>query len=238
MSQIATAAALLSFDIVPDAVDEHDDWHTHEHLPERLSIPGFIRGTRWVAQDGSASFVVLYEVESLATLTTGAYVERLNHPTPWTSKMMMHYRGMTRGFCRVTGSFGLGLGRAAVLIRCKPAERQDQRLRDWLLTEALPRLPSLPGLGSARLLEAAATPPSTNEQRLRGADAAMQWAVLVGGYSVERVSDLVANELSSEALRRHGAADYAAGIYVMHYSLTQRDVAAAAEPVAAETAPS
>lgn len=46
MPLLGSAAMLLSFDIVPP---EHDDWHTHEPLPERLSIPGFLRGTRWVA---------------------------------------------------------------------------------------------------------------------------------------------------------------------------------------------
>jgi hypothetical protein len=225
-TRIGPAAMLLSFDVAPEVVGEHDDWHTHEHLPERLAIPGFLRGTRWVAREGNPRYFVLYEVETLATLTSAAYLERLNHPTPWTSKMMTHYRGMTRGLCAVAGSFGLGLGRVALVIRFKPAERQHQRLRDGLLTEVLPRLPSLPGLGSARLLEAAATPQSTKEQRIRGVDAAMDWAVLVAGYDVACVSDLVANELSAEALRQHGAADDAAGIYEMHYSLTQRDVSA------------
>ncbi len=229
---IATAAALLSFEIVPDAVDEHDDWHTHEHLPERLSIPGFLRGTRWIALDGSPGYVVLYEVEALATLTSGGYLDRLNNPTPWTSEMMKHYRGMTRGFCAITGSFGVGLGRAAVLIRFKPAEQQHQRLRDWLLAGVLPRLPSLPGLGSALLLEAAATPQSTNEQRLRGTDAPIDWAVLVAGYDVARLRDLVSNQLSADAARQQGAIDYVANVYQMHYSMTQRD-AAVANPLVA-----
>ena len=35
------AAMLLSFDIAAEAQLEHDDWHSHEHLPERLAIPGF-----------------------------------------------------------------------------------------------------------------------------------------------------------------------------------------------------
>ena len=231
MTMMSTAAMLLSFDVAPEAIEEHDDWHTHEHLPERLAIPGFLRGTRWVAREGSPRYFVLYEVEALATLTSAAYLERLNHPTPWTSKMMKHYRGMTRGLCAVTG-FGSGLGRAALLIRFKPAEQQGQHLRAWLVTEVLPRLPSLPGLGNARLLEAASTPQNTNEQRIRGVDAAMDWAVLVAGYDVARVSDLVANELSSDALRRRGAANYAAGVYEMHYSLTQRDAAAASATVA------
>ena len=77
---------LLSFDVTPEAISEHDDWHTHEHLPERLSIPGFLRGTRWVALHGEPRYVVLYEVEELATLSAPAYLKRLNEPSAWTSK--------------------------------------------------------------------------------------------------------------------------------------------------------
>ena len=234
---MGTAAAVLSFDVAPDAVDEHDDWHTHEHLPERLSIPGFMRGTRWRAREGSPRCFVLYEVEALATLTGAGYLQRLNHPTPWTSKMMAHYRGMTRGFCAVTGSFGQGIGKAALWIRCTPAEQQRDRLRKWLLTEALPPLASRPGLGSAHLLEAAATPPSTNEQRLRGVDSVIDWALLVTGYSFARVADLVAGEFSGEALRTQGAANATTGIYEMQYSLTHREVSGPADAVGSGSAP-
>ena len=222
MALMGMAAAILSFEVASDTVDEHDDWHTHEHLPERLAIPGFLRGTRWVALDGSPRYFVLYEVEALATLSAAPYVERLNNPTPWTSKMMTHYRGMTRGFCALTGSFGSGVGQAALWIRCKPAESLSERLREWLVTDALPRLPSLPGLGSAHLLEAAATPPSTNEQRIRGVDATLDCAVLAIGYSAAHVSDVVGSELSEARLRQQGAEEYAAGVYRMDYSLTHR----------------
>ena len=222
MALMGTAAALLSFDVAPEAVDEHDDWHTHEHLPERLAIPGFLRGTRWVALKGNPRYFVLYEVETLATLSSDAYLARLNQPSPWTSKMMTHYRGMTRGFCAVTASFGSGVAQASVLIRCKPAEEQSESLRAWLTTEALPRLSSLPGLSSAHLLEAAATPPTTNEQRIRGADSAVDWAVIVIGYSGSRVDDLIGGALSQDRFRQRGACDYAALAYRMTYSLTHR----------------
>jgi hypothetical protein len=43
---------LLSFDVDVEAVAEHDRWHTQEHLPERLAITGFLRGTRWTAIEG------------------------------------------------------------------------------------------------------------------------------------------------------------------------------------------
>ena len=62
MPLLGNAAMLLSFDVVPEAIDEHDEWHTQEHLPERLSIPGFLRGTRWVALHGLPRYFVLYEV--------------------------------------------------------------------------------------------------------------------------------------------------------------------------------
>jgi hypothetical protein len=52
MPLLGSAAMLLSFDIADEAIADHDDWHTHEHLAERLSIPGFLRGSRWLALQG------------------------------------------------------------------------------------------------------------------------------------------------------------------------------------------
>jgi len=49
MDGLPRAAMLLSFDIAVEVQLEHDDWHSHEHLPERLAIPGFLRGSRWQA---------------------------------------------------------------------------------------------------------------------------------------------------------------------------------------------
>ena len=80
MPLLGSAAMLLSFDIEPGAIEEHDRWHTHEHLPERLSIPGFRRGTRWLAAGGGPRYMVVYEVESLATLSSPAYLARLEQP--------------------------------------------------------------------------------------------------------------------------------------------------------------
>src|SRR5215471_20209310 len=155
MPLLGSAAMLLSFDVDADAVDEHDRWHTHEHLPERLSIPGFLRGTRWVATEGGPRYMVLYEVESLQTLVSQPYLARLNNPTPWTTKLMPHYRGMTRGLCAVLGSFGFGYGGSAALIRFRPEDGRAAPLHRWLLEEALPVLPQRPGLGSAHLLQGA-----------------------------------------------------------------------------------
>jgi hypothetical protein len=215
--------------VVEDAIPEHDEWHTHEHLPERLAIPGFVRGTRWVASSGQPRYFVLYEVEALAILTSGPYLERLNNPSPWTSKMMPRYRGMTRGFCTVTGSVGFGMGHAGLLIRFSPATETGSSLRGWLLEDVLPRLPSSRGIGSAHLFEGAATPPMTNEQRLRGADAGADWALLVTGYDQEALAKLGQADLGHAQLDKHGATGVLGAMYRMDYSIMHTEVSGAGD---------
>lgn len=225
MPLLGSAAMLLSFDVAAEAIAEHDQWHTQEHLPERLSIPGFVRGTRWVALSGRPRYFAMYEVAQLATLSSAAYLERLNHPSPWTAKIMPHYRGMASGFCSVTRSFGLGLGHAGLLLRFKPATGTESSLRDWLLQD-LARLPSTPGIGSAHLFEGALTPPMTNEQRIRGADADFDWALFVTGYSQDALAQLMRADLGGAELERHGATGVLAALYRMDYALTEREAGA------------
>lgn len=226
MPLLGQAAMLLSFDVMAEAIAEHDDWHTHEHLPERLSIPGFMRGTRWVALQGRPRYFVMYEVAQLGVLTSDGYLQRLNNPTPGTSKIMTHYRAMTRGFCSVTASFGFGFGHIGMLIRFKPDAAAETRLRTWLVEQALSELPSKPGIGSAHLLEGAVTPQMTNEQRIRGADAGVDWAILVTGYSHDAVAETGASDLAAARLTGHGATGVHETMYRLDYMLSHDEVAA------------
>jgi hypothetical protein len=220
MPLLGTAAMLLSFDVDAQAIAEHDRWHTQEHLPERLSIPGFLRGTRWATPHGTPRYMVLYEVESLATLSSQPYLARLNTPSPWTTRVMPHYRGMARGFCCVLGSFGVGFGQACAVIRFTPGP--SEQVDRWLLDEALPALPSQPGLGSAHLLQGAATPSMTSEQRLRGADRGVDWAVLINGYDHAAVGAAAAIVLAE--LARRGVGEVALVVYQLEYSLAAQEI--------------
>lgn len=224
MPLLGSAAMLLSFDIEPSAVDEHDQWHTQEHLPERLSIPGFRRGTRWIATQGWPRYMVLYEVESLEALASKAYLERLNNPTPWTQRMMPHYRGMTRGLCAVLGSFGFGQGGAACLIRFAPEEAHTASLNRWLAEQSLPAIPHMPGLGSGHLLQRAQAAEMTNEQRIRGADRGIDSAVILTGYDDRAVAEC-AKSLSNDCEAR-GARELSCAFYRWSYSLSSTEVRA------------
>jgi hypothetical protein len=154
---------------------EWEHWHSSEHMPERLAIPGFLRGTRWVARSGEPSYFVLYEVAELATITTGAYLERLNNPTPWSRKMMPHHRNMVRSLCAVRAGWGGGVPQVLATIRFAP-------------TAVLPKLPR--GQGPDRRAFArvpADARAQTAEQKIRGGDASADWVMLVGGYHAELI---------------------------------------------------
>lgn len=175
---LGNAAVAMWWDVAPEMRAEWEDWHSSEHMPERLAIPGFLRGTRWVALSGEPSYFVLYEVASLQTTTGEAYLERLNDPTPWSRKMMPHHRNMVRSLCALRAGWGGGVPQTLATIRFSPR------------TGALPELPRGKGLTGAHLLQAQAMAglPQTAEQKIRGPDATADWVMLIGGYDAEAVT--------------------------------------------------
>ena len=223
---LGRAAVAMWWDIAPQMQAEFEDWHSHEHMPERLRIPGFLRGTRWIALSGEPSYFILYEAARLATITSGPYLERLNHPTPWSQKMMPHHRNMVRSLCRVRASFGGGLPHALATIRFSPARRSANALSKWLAAEALPTLPQRKGLTGAHLLESRPLPGSpTAEQKIRGGDATADWVLLLGGYDAGAVEAVLLSELAADALVAHGASPGSVGaLFRPAYSLTSRDL--------------
>ena len=230
MPLLGPAAVVISFDIEPSAIDEHDDWHSREHMPERLSVPGFLRGSRWRSVGGSPGYLVLYEVAGTDVLTSAAYLQRLNQPTPWTAKMMKCYRDMARSLCRVTASVGQGLGGSAVLVRTAAAEGQDERLRQLLACDVLPRIAAQRGVIAAHLLESAVPAAMTTEQRIRGNDADLRFTLLATGFDANEIAGLLAGELKRERLRAQGAADapFVSGTYRLAAVLTANDQLTAA----------
>lgn len=224
MPLLGSAAMLLSFDIAPEAIEEHDRWHTHEHLPERLAIPGFLRGTRWIASAGGPRYMVIYEVQDLQTLASEAYLARLNNPSPWTQRMMPFYRDMSRGLCSVLGSVGFGQGGTAALLRFGSADEDSASLQRWLLEEVMPGVPATAGLGSAHLLRGAQAAAMTNEQRIRGADRGVDLALVITGYDAAAVAAVAERLGAPEGLRGHGASDVRCAIYSTSYSLAHSEM--------------
>ena len=85
----------------------------------------------------------------------------------------------------------------------------------------------MPGIGSAHLFEPAATPPMTNEQRIRGADVAPGWTLFVTGYRAEALDALAAEALAPRRLAVHGLVDPAAARYRLDYTVAHGEVGGA-----------
>lgn len=225
MALYSEAVMVLYYDITGDAAD-HDDWHTYEHMHERLSIPGFLRGTRWVARSGRPRYLVTYEVADVGVASSEAYLARLNNPTPWTSSMMGRFSGMIRGFSAVAASSGYGFGSEALSMRFTPAAGREAELRDRLAQEVLPALSSWRGMASAHLLRPAKRPPMTKEQSLRGADAELPWVLLATAYDAQALDKCSGQHLNARALERHGVSgSVETGTYALHYTVTAQEVA-------------
>ena len=82
---------LLTITEPPPAMEEEfNAWYDTEHLPERLSIPGFLSARRWVADlpPGEGKYLATYEVESLQVLKSPQYLARFEHPSPWSKRCL------------------------------------------------------------------------------------------------------------------------------------------------------
>ncbi len=227
MSLLGRAAVAMWWSILSDQRSEFGDWHSHEHFPERMSIPGFKRGSRWTSTLDAEGLFVLYELEQYEILTSKEYLDRLNAPTPWSTKMMPHHLNMVRSQCRVDASFGGGVAMTLATIRLSPETGNESSLRGTLV-ETLDELSSKPGLTGAHLLltDTPQTSALTTEQQIRGTDGAADWIVLLSGYDREVVHEVVSKRLSTPVLRSMGAQDNViAGRYALAFTMTRQDVA-------------
>ncbi len=226
MPLLGRAAVAMWWDMASAMRTEFEDWHSHEHFPERMGIPGFLRGSRWASASGGEGFFVMYELDVYGTLTSPHYLARLNNPTPWSTKMMPHHRNMVRSQCRLLESHGGGIANTMMTLRLSPAAGKASDLLAYLRT-TLSEIPQCPGATSAHLLQTE-TPAAavTKEQQIRGGDGVADWIVLVSGYDATALANVVANGLDAASLGEAGAQPgHIAAHYNLRFAMSKADLA-------------
>ena len=206
MPLLGEAAIAMWWNVAGEHLAEFQEWHSKEHLPERLALPGFRRGSRW-RREGTGDFFVIYELAEYAALVSPAYRQRLDNPTPWSTAMMPLHRGMVRSQCRVVASHGRGVATFCSTIRLSPPSGRAPQLAARL-GEVLAEMPNTQGITAAHLLvtDTPASPP-TREQQIRAGDAAADWIVLVAGHDPAALQAAFRSVLGPTALGNLGAAD-------------------------------
>lgn len=164
-------------DIAPEGYERFERWFIREHLQERVGTPGFRFGRRYEAvSGGDRRFFAFYEVDSPAVLSSPAYLERLENPTPWTQETMKSFRNMVRTVCDLRAAAGDLIGSHAVVLRADAAMAPTQAAEP--LVRGLARDD---GIARVQLWTAAGqqTRADTAEMKMRGPDQAIAGALVV-----------------------------------------------------------
>ncbi len=216
MSLAGKGAVAIWNDITPEGRAEFYAWHGIQHMPERVGIPGFLRGRRYVAVKGSPEYFTLYETVSPFTVTGTEYLARLNAPTPWTVATTRHFRNVSRSLCEVAASFGHGQGGLVATLRYDVDDARAAAHRKRLAQETLPGLAQARGIAGCHLLvaDAAASAVETAEKRVRAeANLVPRWIVLIESWDDTEPFCALCDELMADAAFEDALSPPELGVY-------------------------
>lgn len=214
--------------IAAEAEADFVAWHMREHIPERIAVPGFLRGRRYVAERGSPKYFNFYEVESPETLVSPEYVSRLNSPSDWTRRVVRHFQDTSRTICSVAASQGIGDGGFVATLRLSAKGGREPFLAG--LGSILSALAEVPSIVAVHLLEGAVggSGGATAEKELRSQpDATADWILLVEAADLAPLEAALATHASDPQLAAmtsgyDGARD--CGIYRFQYGLAKHQL--------------
>ena len=175
--------------VAPGRDDDFNNWFQGEHLPERLAVPGFLYGRRHQALSGSSAYFNFYVTESPEVLTSKAYLDRLNDPTPRSRITMTQiFKDMCRTVCR--RELRVGVFRGGMTVATRFWTPQDvaalkAALEDFAKDETV----------SGEVWSSAETPGTVaEEERLRGGDRKIAQCLLVDTLD-QRKAEQIAQRL-------------------------------------------
>jgi hypothetical protein len=189
--------------------DERDfnEWYNREHIDERVNLPGFHRGRRYVAVRGSPRYLATYECNTVGDLATPGYLALLADQTPWTQAVMARFTKFTRLTVRVQADLAHGVGGAVAAVRFTPDPRARKPLVAWLNETALPKAIARPGMVGAIAtendLEVAHAPLQSKSMDHPRADEA-EWVALLEGADAGTVGAAARAVFTAAALKNFG----------------------------------
>ena len=194
-------------DCTAEGEADFNEWYNREHLPERVGVPGFLRGVRYRAVEADRGYFTWYRTEDVGVLASKAYRDRLNDPTVWTERVMHVFRNTIRSAMTVEGEAGeASIGAWAAVLRAD----------EGLGAVDLEALAGAEGALSAMRwhLDVAATGSPTVEASIRGPDTQAARAVLV------QTATEGAARRAAEALAGQGEV----GVYALMAVLASEDL--------------
>jgi hypothetical protein len=158
---MAKGLLFMAFDFSTAHEDEFHDWYDHEHVPERLRVPGFLNAERWIDDTNPKIHVATYDLESVGVLESPAYrAVGGDNQSVWTKRVTNMCGRIMRfeGEQLVPGDQTAAPGAGALLVASMNIDPTvEDEFTDWYNSEHLPQLAAVPGVLSARRFRATDT---------------------------------------------------------------------------------
>ena len=119
MSTGGKAALAIWVDIDPADQAFFEHWHSREHLQERVSCPGWLRGSRFKGVTQPGRYLLLYDAENAAAFDSETYYARLRAPSEMSRALFPKFRNTSRTVCAIEQRWGEGIGAAVLTLRMK-----------------------------------------------------------------------------------------------------------------------
>ncbi len=198
---------------------ELDRWHTIEHMPERVGVPGWLRGRRYMTTkaDGHAMFI-LYEASHVGAFCSPAHLASLNNPTEWSKRVQPGLVNFIRSPCQTLISIGDGIGGALAAIRIS-GEIKEKIEPTQRLMSAAPAIAQLHGVTAVHVGQCVVSDISgTAEAKLRENIADnVSFVVLVEGIGVPELESVTPQLLDIASAASSGTCE--SGVYRLAYML-------------------
>ena len=144
--------AAMDFSAAPE--DEFHDWYDLEHIPERLRVPGFLNGDRWIGADNPKISVATYDLDNVGVLHSPPYLAIAGeNSSPWTKRTAKFRKSLLRyeGEQLFPGDVTAPREAAALLVVCmNVAAEHEHEFNEWNNTEHIPQMGAVPGVLCAR----------------------------------------------------------------------------------------
>lgn len=230
MALAGTGVLAIWNGIAAEAEADFIAWHIGEHIPERVAVPGFLRGRRYVAERGTPKYFNFYETDAPDALVSPDYLARLNSPSEWTQRVVRHFRDTSRTVCSVAISHGNGDGAYVATLRMTARGARTDFLiamREGVI-EPLRQTASIVALHLLEGQGGGGTGSTAEKALRRQPDQIADWILLVEAVDAGPLESALGQHASQTRLSGI-ATNYDAvrdcGIYRLQYGLAKHQIA-------------
>jgi hypothetical protein len=130
-NEVSVAVLSIWNDIDAEIEGDYEAWYQRDHLRDRVGVPGFRSCRRYLRVRGDGrQYFTFSDLDSVEACRSPEYLERLQHATEWTRRIMPHFRRLIRVVANVPVDRGEGTGGfAATALFEQPDASARERIR-------------------------------------------------------------------------------------------------------------